>query len=183
MKTRKWRTAACAMLVGTVLTAFAAIAADVGSQADPLVTLSYLNETFMGQLLERVEETLTARNATLKTELEQEISSREQEILRQLGGTAGSTVNTAVVGFTTVTLTKGQTLYGNAGCEVLLRSGSATCYAEGASAPGLVDSTEGTTILHGTALTPNHLYLMTDRRGVTASEAVTLLVRGGYQIS
>ena len=43
MKKKSMRTAACVMLVGTVLAAFMAIATEVGSQQDPLVTLSYLN--------------------------------------------------------------------------------------------------------------------------------------------
>ena len=40
------RIAACALLALTVLTAFSALAGGVGSQDDPLVTLSYLNDTF-----------------------------------------------------------------------------------------------------------------------------------------
>ena len=49
---RRLRTAACVLLAGTVLAAFVALAADAGSQGDPLVTLSYLNDTFLGQILE-----------------------------------------------------------------------------------------------------------------------------------
>ena len=48
---RRLRTAACVLLAGTVLAAFVALAADAGSQGDPLVTLSYLNDTFLGQIL------------------------------------------------------------------------------------------------------------------------------------
>ena len=56
MKKRSLRAALCVMLVGTVLAAFVAVAAEVGSQGDPLVTLSYLNDTFLGQILTKVDE-------------------------------------------------------------------------------------------------------------------------------
>ena len=51
------------------------------------------------------------------------------------------------------------------------------------TSPGLVDMTAGTTLAGGGALTANHLYLATiEGRGVKASTAVTLLVRGTYSI-
>ena len=64
----------------------------------------------------------------------------------------------------------------------MLRSGSASCVSEGKSTPGLVDISGGGTINHGSALKENHLYTMTADRGVKASGAVTLLVRGSYTI-
>ena len=65
--------------------------------------------------------------------------------------------------------------------SILLRSGTATCVSD--TSPGLVDMTAGTTLAGGGALTANHLYLATiEGRGVKASTAVTLLVRGTYSI-
>ena len=182
MKKKNLRTAACVMLVGTVLAAFVAIASEVGSQGDPLVTLSYLNETFMNQILTKVDEKLVGRNMLLKAELEQQISKTERDLLLQLGGSVGGSTGGTAVSFTAVTLAGGQILFGDAGCEVMLRSGSATCYAENLSGSGLVDSTDGKVVGHGTALTVNHLYMMTDRRGVAAAGDVVLLVRGDYMI-
>ena len=65
----------------------------------------------------------------------------------------------------------------------MLRVGTATCVASGA--PGLVDSTGGTTLANGNALVTNHLYLVTvATRGVTATaDTVKLLVRGSYTIA
>lgn len=182
MKKNKLRTAVCVMLVGTVLAAFAAIATEVGSQGDPLVTLSYLNETFMNQILSGVDEKLLERNVLLKAELEERISRTERDIMLQLGGSVGGAGGGTAVSFTAVTLAPGQTLYGDAGCEVMLRSGSAFCYSPELSSPGLVDSTEGTVIEHGAPLAVNHLYMMTARRGVSAAGDVVLLVRGDYVI-
>lgn len=179
MKKKKLRTAACLMLVGTVLAAFMAIATEVGSQGDPLVTLSYLNETFMNQILAKVDEKLAVRNDGLKTELNDRISEAERELLRQLGGSFGTSTGGSATTFTAVTLTKGQTLLATPGSEMMLRSGSATCYFEGS---GLVDNTEGKITGPGGALQLNHLYMVTDHSGVTADSDVLLLVRGDYTI-
>ena len=180
MKKRKLRTALCVMLVGTVLAALVAIAAEAGSQGDPLVTLSYLNDTFLGQLLGKVDSKIGEQNQTIRQELEQRIDQAEQEILGQVTGTG--TVSGTTASYHEVTVSDGQTLYGSAGCEVMLRSGSASCVSEGKSTPGLVDISGGGTINHGSALKENHLYTMTADRGVKASGAVTLLVRGSYTI-
>ena len=122
---------------------------------------------------------LDERDQTVRQELEQRIDQAQQEILTQVGGGAAS--GTAAV-YQEVTLSAGQVLYGTAGCEVMLRSGSASCVSAGKSTPGLVDVTGGATINDGTALQQNHLYTMTADRGVKASGAVTLLVRGSYTI-
>ena len=66
--------------------------------------------------------------------------------------------------------------------ELLLRSGTATCVSD--SSPGLVDMTDGATLANGGALKANHLYLATiEGRGVRASTAVTIMVRGEYTVS
>ena len=157
MNRKKIRTFLCALLVLVGLTAIAHTASGgAGSQSDPLVTLSYLTGTFTGQVMERVDRLIAQRDG-------------------QPGGGQGLSGP-----YTAVTLSAGQTLRGEAGCEVLLRSGAASCAASGE--PGMVDTTSGGTISPGARLQANHLYLMTDSRAVTASEGAVLLVRGGYAI-
>lgn len=113
-----------------------------GLRHGPLITLSYLNETFMGQIMDRVDQKIAQRNSGL--------------------GSPGAGME-----FSVVTLSKGQVLTGDIGCEVMLRVGSATCVA--ASTPGLVDETSGSTLSGGGALAANHLYMMTvENRGVKA---------------
>ena len=180
MRRRKLRTALCVMLVGTVLTAFVAIAAEAGSQGDPLVTLSYLNDTFLGQLLGKVDSKIEEQNQTIRQELEQRIDQAEQDILGQMTGIG--TVTGMSSSYHEVTLSDGQTLYGSAGCEVMLRSGSASCVSEGKSTPGLVDISGGSTINHGSAQKENHRYNKTADRGVQAAGSGPLLVRGSYTI-
>jgi hypothetical protein len=133
----------------------------VGSSDDPLVTLSYLNDTFMDTILQKVDQKIAARNSQLS------------------GQVSGGTSST----FTVVTLSNGQTLTGDIGCEVMLRVGTAVCVS--ASTPGLVDETSAGTLNNSAALVQNHLYMMTiEGRGVKATAATTkLLVRGTYTIA
>ena len=166
MNKKKLRTALCAVLAAAGLTAFGALAAGgAGSQSDPLVTLSYLTDTFTGQMMDKVDAAIAQRSAKL---------------LEELGGSVTAPSSGEAAAFTAVTLTAGQTLYGEAGCEVLLRSGEAAC-APSAS-PGLVDATTGGSLEGGASLQANHLYLMTDSRGVTSAAGAVLLVRGVYLI-
>lgn len=177
MKKTRLRTAVCVLLAGTVLTAFVALAADAGGQGDPLVTLSYLNETFLGQILTRVDEKLAERDQKLSRDLEEQINQVERELM----GQGGIAVDGVAAVYSEVTLNAGETLWGEMGCEVLLRSGSAVCVSEG-STPGLVDTTGGGSINNRGALQKDHLYLMTAQRGVEASDQVTLLVRGEFTV-
>ena len=105
-----------------------------------------------------------------------------QRLAEQLAAAPSGGASTADT-FSVVTLSGGQTLYGDVGCEVMLRVGSASCVAP--SSPGLIDETDASTLDGGGALVKNHLYMMTiDERGVRATaETTKLLVRGGYKIS
>lgn len=143
----------------------AVLAASQGSQSDPLVTLSYLTDKFTPSILSQVDTKLNEREAALEDKLEQAAGT----------GSGGSST------YQIVTLTQGQKLAAGASCEILLRSGTAVCVSD--SAPGLVDMTSGGTLANGGALVANHLYLATiEGRGVSASTAVTLMVRGNYTI-
>ena len=168
MRRKRWflRLAAAAALCGVLMTT--ALAAEAGSPQDPLVTLSYLNETFLNTILNRVDEKIAARNT---------------QLAQQMGGQCSGIGTTSVSTFTVVTLSSGQILTGEIGCEVMLRVGSAVCVAP--SAPGLIDETTAGTLNNGGALAQNHLYMMTiENRAVRATAATTkLLVRGTYTLS
>ena len=64
MKKNRWylRLLALLVLCGALNVTITA-AAEAGSSDDPLVTLSYLNETFMDSIMERVDQKIAARNA------------------------------------------------------------------------------------------------------------------------
>lgn len=164
---KKWKIAAAAACVCFLFTV--AYAANAGGANDPLVTLSYLNTTFSKQVQGMVDQTVDQRRAEMEDAL--------AKVLEQGGtGTAGGNV------FSVVTLSQGQTLVGDVGCEVMLRVGSATCGAS--DSVGLIDTTSGGVLGTGAALSQNHLYMVTIApRWITASSAtVKMLVRGPYTI-
>ena len=161
MKKNRWLLRAVVLVLFCgIMTTSVSLAAEAGSSDDPLVTLSYLNETFMDSIMSRVDEKIAQRNSQ---------------------GQAGA--GTAADTFTVVTLSNGQTLTGGIGCEVMLRVGTAVCVSP--SSPGLIDESAAATLNNSGALATNHLYMMTiEGRGVRAtSGTVKLLVRGSYTIA
>ncbi len=176
---QKWTgrlTAGFLLTGGLLLTA----AATQGSAENPLVTLGYLNDTFLPQLTAQIEAKAVERDKVLESKFQKKLDELAARMGQNPGqGTVGQTGSSAQ--FTEVSLTAGQTLTLSGGGELLLRSGKAVCLAP--AAPGLVDTTAGTDLGSGEVLAPNHLYLVTgDGHGLTARESVLLLVRGAYQI-
>jgi len=98
------------------------------------------------------------------------------EQLLKSGSAAGSDT------YVLVTLSAGQTMALDVGCELMLRVGTATVNA--ATAPALIDVTTGGSINSGASLEKNHLYMATiaDRTLTPTADTVKLLVRGGYSV-
>ena len=160
-------------LVTAALIVVAVAAGQQGSQSDPLITISYLEQQAMPDILEQVDDKVDARESALKSQLQSVVDGYVDQVEDKLSGSG----QTAGGVFQTVTLKAGQTLKASAGCEILLRSGAASCVS------GLIDTTTGASLGVGNALTANHLYLaVADGQGAKASAAVTLLVRGSYSI-
>lgn len=185
MKQKKWPLRLLSGgLVTAALVGVAVAAGQQGSQSDPLVTLSYLRQQALPQVLEDVDEKVAARQSELEDKLSAVADGYAAEVEAALSGSAGTGSGSQTGGavYQVVELSAGQTLTGSAACELLLRSGTATCVSD--SSPGLVDMTDGATLANGGALKANHLYLATiEGRGVRASTAVTIMVRGEYTVS
>ena len=174
---KRWtiRLGACALsavLMGTV-----AALATGGDQSDPLVTLSYLNQTAMPQIVKQVEE----KTAAKQKELEQQLAVQISQYLAQAGQGTG-TVTGGSASYTLVSMTNGQVMSLGVGCELLPRIGTVTVRAN--TSPALIDLSTGGTVDSGAALTKNHLYMATIAdRTLTASGDVKILVRGSYSIA
>lgn len=162
-----------AVVLACALVAVGAAAFAVGGSDDPLVSVGYLNKVFAPAVYEKVDKAVRDNEAALKADLDKAIDEK----LQTSGSSGGDSAS-----FQVVTLSRGQTLTGQVGCEVMLRVGTAVCVSD--SAPGLIDTTEGTTLNHGGALQANHLYMVTiATRGVTATaDVVKVLARGSYTI-
>lgn len=178
MKKRwKWILIAVAAAVMLGAGAAALAAGNAGSVDDPLVTLSYLNQIFAPRMNEAVDKAVSAGQASLKAELDRAIDRWAATVGGGAGGAGGSSAT-----FSVVTLSSGQTLTGDVGCEIMLRVGTATCVFSGTT--GIIDTTSGGTLNNGGSLVTNHLYMVTiATRGVKAtSGTVKVLVRGNYTI-
>ncbi|MGM0396667.1 MAG: hypothetical protein ACQEP4_06390 [Bacillota bacterium] len=125
-----------------------------GSESDPIVSLSYLNI--------KLEE--------IKDYIDEKISDRPEE--SQPG-------DSLVV----VELQSGQILHGEAGTEIIKRSGEAVAIAS--SLGGLSDVTSGADIADGGKVPDNHLLIVprSDGRGIFVTKDKTfVMVRGEYNI-
>ena len=163
MKKRTFLIPALCLLLALAAGVTAYAAANYGSQEDPLITKSYLDEVIQPEL-ERI----------LRSELEKAAP----------GGTAAENQTTATGTFELVTLSVGQQLVGTVGTELLLRSGSAQSYAYDRADVALVDTTSAASILNGAVLAANHLYMVSIAgNGITASSNNTrVLVCGEYSV-
>lgn len=161
---------AVSVLLLVVLVAGISVAvatSSLGSKDDPLVTMSYLNQTVKNDILNQLDSAIDSASSSLSTKLDGKIAGMEDG------------ANT----FTAVTLSDGQVLRCDAGTEILLRAGSAV--SAGDTSPRLIDETDGAAITaSGAALSVNHLYMASSSgNGVKAAGgSVTLLVRGSYTI-
>lgn len=166
---KRWTVRLGALSLAAVLLGTGAALAAGGDQSDPLITLSYLNQTAIPQIVKQVEEKTLARQQELEQALADQISQYKQQ-----AGTSGNSAS-----YTLVSLTNGQVLSLEVGCEVLLRVGTVTVNAD--SSPALIDLSDAGTVNTGASLTRNHLYMATIAgRTLTASGDVKLLVRGGW---
>ena len=165
--------AVVAFVSGLSILAFAAPA----TKEDPLVTLSYLNEVFKAEVMNEIKKT--------EQEMTQKFDSRISALESQLQSGQGGSVTLVPGGadvFSVVTLSNGQSLTCSVGVEIMLRVGTATGFG---TAPALVDYTSGSALSSGSALTANHMYLVTlEGNGIRATaDTVRVLARGSYKIT
>lgn len=157
MKRKIWTSRlTCLALVGVTVGGVAWAAGTQGSQTDPLVTLSYLNEVAVPDIMAQVD---------------QKLDQREAELTQKLQTAGGSSAS-----FEAVKVPAGKSLVLTAGTQVVLRSGTVK------STSSLTDLTSG--MGSSTAnLTANHLYLATaGGQKITASTELTVLVQGSYTV-
>ena len=139
-----------------------------GSNEDPLVTLSYV-ENKIDELSSNINDSLMS--------MQNEINNIETQPGNPSGEeTQGSQMQV-------VELDGGQTLIAGEGTEIIVRAGQVT--AIDSEMGGLSDVTAAKDISEGEEIPTNHLIIVPrdDGRGLTAlSEKVYLMVRGGYEV-
>ena len=172
---KKYRRIVPAALALALLCTGAARAAN-GDKSDPLVTLSYLEQTVIPAIVQQAEKAADSKKTALTAEFDKKLAEYEKQLNNSSSGGDSAT-------YSVVTLGQGQQLKLEVGCEVMLRIGSATVVS--GTEPGLIDVTTGGTLNNGKALEKNHLYMATiaDRAVKAGAATVKLLIRGGYTLA
>ena len=151
---RKLRTVVLLILAAVLLGSLGVYALGTfGSESDPLITMSYLEKV-------------------LRPELEQQFAAETEAALEAYKSDTDHTK-----GYTPLTLQQGQTLVCKAGCEFLVRSGSAYV------SEGLLNVTAGAEVAAKDWLLAHNLYLaVAEDACVLASGETVLMVRGEYTV-
>ncbi len=210
---KKWMTVIGTLLLVFLLgTGFYVMATSYGSESDPLVSLSYINDVLTPAIEKQMDSIIADKTADFEKKLAEKVDSYlknsgelvssaeknyqtlldDSEFIDKLAAAVaakmGGASSAAAATFTQVTIPKGKTMYLTLGCEVVLRLGTGTCVASGS--PGLIDMTTGSVLAGGSKLTANHLYMVsvntdgTTRRGISAASGdVTVMVLGSYTVS
>ena len=155
MKRKTWiNRLASIVLVAATLGGVAVAVGTQGSQSNPLITLDYLNQKAIPEILEQVEKKIDDRVKKLTEDVKEGPKAT----------------------FTVVEVGAGQTVTLSAGTQLLLRSGAMASY------DGLIDLTDGVGLAG--IMTVNHLYIAPgEGQTVTASSSTVLMVQGNYTLN
>ncbi len=192
----KWGLIALAVLLAAW--GIFALAAEYGTQSDPLVSLSYITDVFRPALLKQAESESRTRadqvqaavdrfdeqvNAKVSEFTDRNTAAVDSAMVDQIAAAVKAKIPQTATSapFATVSLSSGKTLALDAGCEVLLYQGGASISAQ--ESPALVDTTTGGALTSGSALVANHLYLAPGGgRSIKTGGTATLLIRGQYSV-
>jgi len=200
------------LLVALLLTGYLAVAAEYGSQNDPLVTLSYIEE-LLPQLREAIDNAVKDKTAefdrTLDNKLNEAMNSIDAKIaqfetdfsadvadesfiasvadlvVQKIGSSGGSGDGSTTGG--TAELFK--VVRFKSGQTVIGEVGTEILWRIGSAtcvspgSPGLIDVSTGGDLANGGALQQNHLYVVTvEGRGFKVTSDCVILIKGPYTV-
>jgi len=213
MLPKKWVIGVTALLlIVLLLTGYLAVAAEYGSQNDPLVTLSYIEE-LIPELQRTIDKAIQDRTAEFHATLEQKIQQALESIdakinefrneyssdivdqafidsvanmvyekIRASGGTGGTGSEGTSGSLFSVVRFK-------SGQTVIGEVGTELLWRFGTATcvapgtPGLIDVTTGADLPNGGSLQQNHLYVVTvENRGFKATSDCVILIKGPYKV-
>ncbi len=198
-------TLTCVLLMSSILI----WASASGTQSDPLVSKSYIDEVFTPQVLAIVDDAIKQLETGYPVDVQALIDTYTKQIdakIAEFNSSMGSImVNTEFVQmlneaiaeklegivvepstvnevFQYITLKRGDYVLCETGTEVLLRSGSAKAFGE--SSPVLIDLTSNEQLDIGGNLRYNHMYVTfgLNEGLIAVSDDVSILIRGKYTI-
>lgn len=199
---KKWSIWLTCVLVAVMMIAgLGVIAAEYGSQSDPLVTLSYIEKVLLpnaqkdvdktvSNAMEEFEDALSDSDKTIQSYIDKKLRSFasgdvDEELIDAIAASvleqAGGSVTAGEVSWSVIQVPAGRIVVCEVGVQAILRVGQATCVAAGT--PGLIDLSNGETLENGGALAANHLYTASIQgRGIYTAQGCTLLIAGSYTI-
>ena len=199
---KKWSIwVTCGLVAVLMMAGLVAIAAEYGSQSDPLVTLSYIEKVLLpnaqkdvdktvSNAMEEFEDALSDSDKTIQSYIDKKLRSFasgdvDEELIDAIASSvleqAGGSVTAGEVSWSVIQVPAGSTVVCEVGVQAILRVGQATCVAAGT--PGLIDLSNGETLENGGALAANHLYTASIQgRGIYTAQGCTLLIAGSYTI-
>ena len=123
-----------------------------GDSSDPLISLSYLQDTFRDKVDRSVDNKLDSSDKAAYAQAESALRAAISAAEANVGGNVADT-------FTERRLKQGDILSGATGLQVIVLAGNVTAqFSSGA----VVDVTAGSEIQSGAALTANHRYLVAE---------------------
>ncbi|MBQ5813221.1 MAG: hypothetical protein IIW34_03630 [Clostridia bacterium] len=188
MKRRKLSTALLSFLIIALTATGILAAAAYGTEEDPLVAASYIEEVVIPDLEDDIDDAIADKEEELRNEIEDRLSELSaggvfsDELVEEVAQRASElAVSGTVSSWNVIKVPSGKTLVGEVGCQIMLRLGGASCVSSGST--GLINMSDGTVLGSGGALKTNNLYMATIAgRGFKAVGDATVLVRGGYTI-
>ena len=183
---KKWGVWLAALLLAAALALGAVVfAAQAYSSADdPLISLSYINDVLLPQIVELIQKNNRGEDiggAVVTTPPETTVT---EPPVTYPDGTLHTDGYYAVV-----QVSAGETLYASVNaCEVIVRAGDAAVrspFTVKYEEQGLSDTTDGKELFNGESIPKNHTVLIPrdDGRGVSVGEGgAWLMVRGDYRI-
>lgn len=195
MNNKKWTIwLTCALVAVLMVAGLGVIAAEYGSQSDPLVTLSYIEQVLLPQAkkdvdqqvedsMEDFEDLLNAKNKDIQKYIDKKLRSFaagdvDDALVEEIAAIIAEQMEASVPAnapWAVVEVPAGYTVACEAGVQVILRGGQASCDSS------LVDLSNGETLAGG-ALAANHLYAVDAQGKSLVSQGCTLLISGGYTI-
>lgn len=156
MKRIIWTTVIICILF-SVMAAYAAMSG--GTQEDPVISLSYLDNVFFNKVKDYIDQKLTNAQPS--------------------GGT--STPQPAAT-YKVVKIEVAKSFIAGEGCEFILRSGTAKAITT--EKGGIADTTSGTDLKNTAPIPANHLLIvpLADGRGFKADTEVLVMVKGSYSL-
>lgn len=169
------------LLIGVALLGCGVVYASGGSVADPLITLNYLNQTYIPSAVAQAGDRINTQTQKTYDAAQLQLKTKHQSYMAQLGGSDSG--EGYVAGLSDQRYKQGDAISLPVGSGVMVLAGKATVsYSSGA----VVDVTEGKTVSSGTLLTAMHHYLVGENTTAVVSitsETAVVSLEGSVSLS